>query len=176
MQETLVRFLGGEDPLEDSMATHSSILAWRVPMDRGVWRAKVHGVAETWTQLSTHCISLSGFPPREMWRKGQSWTQTVAVCGRTESTEDESTQKVSFPRVAVAKALLLLLSRFRHVRLCVTPQTAAHQAPRPWDSPGKNTGGALVHTKIFLLLLNLEKDFSHPHFHRTCRQRPGRLT
>ena len=36
--------------------------------------------------------------------------------------------------------LLLLLSRFSRVRLCATPQTAAHQAPRPWDSPGKNTG------------------------------------
>ena len=36
--------------------------------------------------------------------------------------------------------LLLLLSRFSHVRLCATPETAAHQAPRPWDSPGKNTG------------------------------------
>ena len=36
--------------------------------------------------------------------------------------------------------LLLLLSHFSHVRLCVTPETAAHQAPLPWDSPGKNTG------------------------------------
>ena len=36
--------------------------------------------------------------------------------------------------------LLLLLSRFSRVRLCATPQMAAHQAPRPWDSPGKNTG------------------------------------
>ena len=37
--------------------------------------------------------------------------------------------------------LLLLLSRFSRVRLCVTPETAAHEAPlRPWDSPGKNTG------------------------------------
>ena len=34
----------------------------------------------------------------------------------------------------------LLLSRFSRVQLCATPQTAAHQAPRPWDSPGKNTG------------------------------------
>jgi len=39
--------------------------------------------------------------------------------------------------------LLLLLSRFSRVRLCVTPQTAAHQAPPSLDSPGKNTfGGA----------------------------------
>ena len=35
---------------------------------------------------------------------------------------------------------LLLLSCFSRVQLYVTPQTAAHQAPRPWDSPGKNTG------------------------------------
>ena len=33
-----------------------------------------------------------------------------------------------------------MLSHFSCVRLCVTPQTAAHQAPHPWDSPGKNTG------------------------------------
>ena len=36
--------------------------------------------------------------------------------------------------------LLLLLSHFSHVQLCATPQTAAHQTPCPWDSPGKNTG------------------------------------
>ena len=36
--------------------------------------------------------------------------------------------------------LLLLLSHFSRVRLCATPQMAAHQASRPWDSPGKNTG------------------------------------
>ena len=36
--------------------------------------------------------------------------------------------------------LLLLLSRFSLVRLCTTPETAAHQAPPSWNSPGKNTG------------------------------------
>ena len=36
--------------------------------------------------------------------------------------------------------LLLLLSHFSGVCLCATPETAAHQAPHPWDSPGKNTG------------------------------------
>ena len=36
--------------------------------------------------------------------------------------------------------LLLLLSRFSHVQLCATPEMAAHQAPHPWDSPGRNTG------------------------------------
>ena len=36
--------------------------------------------------------------------------------------------------------LLLLLSHFSHVQLCATPQMAATRLPRPWDSPGKNTG------------------------------------
>ena len=40
MWETWVQFLGWEDPLEEGMATHSSILAWRIPMDRGVWPAQ----------------------------------------------------------------------------------------------------------------------------------------
>ena len=35
--KTWVRSLGWEDPLEEGMATHSSILAWRIPMDRGAW-------------------------------------------------------------------------------------------------------------------------------------------
>ena len=49
MQETQVRSLGQEDPLEKGMATHSSILAWRIPVDRGAWRATVHGVAKNQT-------------------------------------------------------------------------------------------------------------------------------
>ena len=52
MQETSVQSLGWEDPLEEGMATHSSILAWRIPMDRGAWQATVHGVAKSQTQLS----------------------------------------------------------------------------------------------------------------------------
>ena len=50
--ETWVQYLGWEDPLEEGMATHSSILDWRIPMDRGTCRATVHGVAKSWTQLS----------------------------------------------------------------------------------------------------------------------------
>ena len=50
--ETWVRSLSWEDPLEEGMATHSSILAWRIPMDRGTGRATVHGVAKSRTWLS----------------------------------------------------------------------------------------------------------------------------
>ena len=51
MQETRVLSLGWEDPLEKGMATHSSILAWKIPMDRGAWQATVYRVTESWTQL-----------------------------------------------------------------------------------------------------------------------------
>ena len=47
MQETWVRPLGWEDPLEEGMATNSSILAWRIPTDRGVLWATVYGVTES---------------------------------------------------------------------------------------------------------------------------------
>ena len=50
-QETWVLSLGWENPLEVGMATYSSILAWRIPMDRRAWWATVHGVAKSWTQL-----------------------------------------------------------------------------------------------------------------------------
>ena len=61
MQETQVRSLGWEDPLKKRMATHFSILPWRIPlqyfcrenpMDRGVWQAADHGVAKSQTWLS----------------------------------------------------------------------------------------------------------------------------
>ena len=48
-QETWVQSLGQEDPLDEGMVTHSSILAWRIPEDRGAWWATVHRVAKSWT-------------------------------------------------------------------------------------------------------------------------------
>ena len=47
-----VRSLGWEYPLEEGMAAHSIILARRMPMDRGTWRAAIHGVAKSRSQLS----------------------------------------------------------------------------------------------------------------------------
>ena len=52
MKETWAQFLSWEDPLGEGMATHSSILAWTIPMDRGAWWATVHGVTKSRTQLS----------------------------------------------------------------------------------------------------------------------------
>ena len=57
MWETWVQSLGWEDSLEEGMATHSNILAWRIPIDRRVWWATVHGGHKELgmtEQLSTH--------------------------------------------------------------------------------------------------------------------------
>ena len=58
-QEMQVRSLSQEDPLEEEMATHSSILAWKIPRT-GTWRATVHGVAMSQTQLSTQAQQEDG--------------------------------------------------------------------------------------------------------------------
>ena len=52
VQETLVQSLRWEDPLEEVMATHSSILAWGIPTDRRAWRVTVREVTKSQTQLS----------------------------------------------------------------------------------------------------------------------------
>ena len=64
-QEIWVPSLGGEEPLEEGMAAHSSILAWRIPLDRGVWPATVCGVTKSLIELSTqwtrdYCTGDSG--------------------------------------------------------------------------------------------------------------------
>ena len=51
MQQTWVRPLGREDPLEEAMVTQSSLLAWRIPMDRGAWWATVYRTAKSQTRL-----------------------------------------------------------------------------------------------------------------------------
>ena len=52
MQKTQVRSLGGEDPLVKEMATHSNVLAWRIPCTEEPDRAAVHGVTKSRTQLN----------------------------------------------------------------------------------------------------------------------------
>ena len=49
VQETGVQPLDREDPLEEGVATASTILAWRIPMDRGARWATAHGVTKSWT-------------------------------------------------------------------------------------------------------------------------------
>ena len=59
VMETWVRSLGWEDLLEEGVATHSSILACRIPMDRGAWRAVVHGVSKSRKRLKQPSTDLA---------------------------------------------------------------------------------------------------------------------
>ena len=78
MQETWVWSLGWEDPLKEGMATHSSIPAWRIPMDSRAWGAIVHGVKGSYTteqlsteQHSTRKLSMIGCHPGLELMKGR---------------------------------------------------------------------------------------------------------
>ena len=57
MWETWVWSLGWEDLLEKEISNHSSILAWRIPKDRGAWWATVHGVANRHDWVTSHSRS-----------------------------------------------------------------------------------------------------------------------
>ena len=61
-----IQSLDREDVLEEGIATHSSVLAWRIPMDRRAWWAIVHRVAKSRTALKrlsmqTHTVNLKQF-------------------------------------------------------------------------------------------------------------------
>ena len=67
MLETRVQSLGWEDTLEEGMATPSSIPAWRIRIDRGAWRARVHGVRESdTTEVAEHTHTQSRILPTSL--------------------------------------------------------------------------------------------------------------
>ena len=78
MWETWVQSLGWKEPLEEGMATHSSILAWRIPMGRGAWRATVHAVTKSRTQLSNYSHTAHPCDREKYWRHS-----TLRCCQKT---------------------------------------------------------------------------------------------
>ena len=72
MQVTWVQSLGWEDPLEKEMATHSSILPWKIPWTEELGRATVHGVTKSRTRLSdfTHSYVIKRLP---RWYSGKEF-------------------------------------------------------------------------------------------------------
>ena len=89
--ENWVRSLGWEDPLEEGMATHSNILAWRIPIVRGAWQATVHGVTKSRTWLSNEYFhSFHIEPHREILSVlfgALCWNGTNGSC-RSQTTGD----------------------------------------------------------------------------------------
>ena len=84
MQETQVQSLGWEDPLEKEMATHSSILAWRIPRTEESEWATIHQVAKSWTRLSDSTslhftyITLKYNLLPTLWLSFSLWVKTLS--------------------------------------------------------------------------------------------------
>ena len=96
-------------------------------MDRAASWVTVHGVAKNWTQLKSWLIGKDPDAGR-VWgqeEKGMTEDEMAGWHHQLNGHEFEWTPGVGDGQ----GGLLLLLSRFSRVRLCVTPQTAAHQAP-----------------------------------------------
>ena len=77
-----VRSLGQEDPLEEGMATHASILAKRIPMDRGAWQATVRGVVESdmIERLSMHALTHCSIYLKSCPSSVEFWDQRAFIC------------------------------------------------------------------------------------------------
>ena len=101
MQEMWAQSLDREDPLEKEMATHSSVLAFGNPMDRGAWKALVHGVVEGRTRLSDFTFTFHSHALEKEWQptpvflpgesQGQGSLVGCRLWGRTESDMTEAT-------------------------------------------------------------------------------------
>ena len=114
MQETWVRSLGWEDPLEKGTATHSSILAWRIPWTVCI----VHGVSKSWTQLSDFHFS-RGWDPIQLLEVGHSSSITEAIPGsfRWGARDTETWRQEKRHRCPRAQ------KRYQHsTRFCSFPQ------------------------------------------------------
>ena len=137
------------------MATHSSILAWD---SCRLWgRTESDTTEATQQQQQQQSLNGSNILVKELILKYLPLQLTVASTKRdpplpvkalrfqVDMGKMKGTVQKTLPLELASKreccyCCFSCLSRFSRVRLCATPQTAAHQALRPWDSPGKNTG------------------------------------
>ena len=95
--------LGLEDPLEEGMATHSSIHAWRIPMDRGTWWATVHGghkESDTTDQLTLFSLWAEYFLKIyiQQWDLESYFGQTFLYCISCSRLEAQLHQSKKFKK------------------------------------------------------------------------------
>ena len=154
MKETWVRTLGQEDPLEEGMATHSSTLTGRIPVDREAWRATVHGVSESQTEWQV----VEQLTHRLMWRMvqlgGQQREQRPgdkSECGSVDWETMSNWLKhridalMKMPGTSVRRWKLPFMKFpliFTESESCsvVSNSLWPHGLHSSWNSPGQNIG------------------------------------
>ena len=153
MQETQVQSLGGEDPLEKEMATHSSILAWISP-----WTEEPGRLQSMGSQRVRHNLETKPPPKEVLQREGHSRITSKLIRRSPEARLKECRPYIQpepyqqpYPwTIAIKKEKLSV------ARSCLTPcdphGLEAARIPCPWNSPGKNTGlsGHALFQGIFL--------------------------
>ena len=136
MQETWVQFLGWEDPLEEEMAAHSSILAWRIPWteELGGLRSIAYQSQQDWR--TEHTSKFTWFKTDQKHRKVmKKLSPNLPIL--------ESPNPFWGGGRNVHSLLCVLLEKKKSlscVQLFASPRTVAHQDVCWWNSPDKNTG------------------------------------
>ena len=125
-------------PVRNGKQNLAALVCGGFPADAGGFPRKQHGWSPGTRKGRPLCLPLPaphGVPPRPAPRAPPATFLFLLVWPQTGPWCLVSPLGGSLCEVATE----LLLSRFSRVRLCATPQMAARQAPRPWESPGKNT-------------------------------------
>ena len=111
-----VQFLSWEDPLEEGLATHSSILAWRIP-----WTEEPGGLWSTGSQRVRHDLATEHACTHQGPYQEAASREALRDCDKEVREELGHIRVFIEKKKNVTKVLLLLLSRFSCVRLCATP-------------------------------------------------------
>ena len=133
MQETRVRSLSQEDPLEEEMATHFSILAWEIPWTEELGGCTVHGIAKSRTRLSAH--TLTHTRKRTGW-----WADEAFMLIRTQSFGDSVKPQVVFSDIIG----ISIISFSRHVSGHESPERPVEGSSRVAAKPACSERYAFV--------------------------------
>ena len=117
MQETWVQSLGWEDHLAEGMATHSSILAWRVPLDRGAWRASVRGSQRAGHDQATKHSTAAVLrftqctPSTQRCAHLSAWASSLLLCFQSQKHLESRISRFNWVNVEKYPTLQLYLHR-----------------------------------------------------------------
>ena len=142
MQESQVWSFGQEDPLEKGMATHSSILAQRIPWIEEPWWVTVHGVAKSWTQLrdqNTYMAKIHMEPQNNLNSQNNCKTKPINQPTKKNPNDNEIGCIILLNCILYCKATVIKMALYSHIQ----------SMEQNWDLRNKpHTYGQLTHDKV----------------------------